>query len=518
MKWMHKEISVPDKRDSLLTSKALHSFLVLYLGLIFLWRAFAYPSLLGDDAEQVLFAQSGFLFGYHLPNPILPTWLVIISEHIFGINAASVVLVKFIFFGFIFFFQERLARVVLKNETAIIAATLSPLAIYYFAWDSVRTYTHSIMLLAAMLATVYVFYKITETKRLIWYAVFGVVIGLGLLAKYNYALFLLCFVAAALFESSYRRSLGNWAVVLSVLVALVIAGPHGLWLLDQRHLMGDVTVQKFQIQSEISWLLRSWLGMRAWGEAVISFVLPLAALLVLFFPKAFVLKQRDATDVAKPSGRLGRLMERYLLIVLVVTAGMVLASGTTRVRIHYMFLLFLLPLWAFYRIEAANYTDRALKRYIYTVLSLAMIVPVALVITFVTEPRFNKWAPLNLPYAEIAHQLRSAGFIEGTVYAHNYPYFIAGDLRLQFPNSRFLSVLYPQYMPPAHDRQGQCLVIWNSDGGVKESSVVPYAEKIFNLDSESGERGSIKVPYTNGDGRMASFSYRLWPAGSGTCR
>lgn len=509
---------VPGKIDNLLTSKALHSFLILYLGLIFLWRAFAYPSLLGDDAEQVLFAQSGFLFGYHLPNPILPTWLVIISERLFGVSAASVVLVKFIFFGVIFFFQERLARFVLKNEKAIIAATLSPLAIYYFAWDSIRTYTHSIMLLAAMLATIYVFYKITETRRLMWYAVFGIVMGLGLLAKYNYALFLLCFVAAALFDPSYRRSLSNWSVFWSVLIALIIAGPHGLWLLDQRHLMGDVTVQKFQIQNEISWLLRSWLGIRAWGEAVISFVLPLVAFLVLFFPKAFATKPRHATDAVETGERLGRLIGRYLLIVLAVTLVMVLASGTTRVRIHYMFLLFLLPLWAFYRIEAAGYTDQAFKRYICGVLGLAMIVPVALVVTFLTEPRFNKWAPLNLPYAEIAHQLRSAGFIEGTVYAHNYPYFIAGDLRLQFPNSRFLSVLYPHYNPPVRDKQGQCLVIWNSDGGVKEASVVPYAARLFDLDSVSGERGSIKVPYTNGDGRMASFSYRLWPAGSGTCR
>lgn len=509
---------MPGKIHNLLTYKALHSFLVLYLGLIFLWRAFAYPSLLGDDAEQILFAQSGFLYGYHLPNPILPTWLVIISERLFGVSAASVVLVKFIFFGIIFFFQERLARFVLKNEKAVIAATLSPLAIYYFAWDSVRTYTHSIMLLAAMLATVYVFYKITETRRLIWYALFGVVIGLGLLAKYNYALFLLCFIAAALFEPSYRRSLCSWSVFLSILVALIIAGPHGMWLLDQRHLMGAVTVQKFQIQDEISWLSRSWLGVRAWGEAVISFVLPLAAFLALLFPKAFVVKPRKATSSIEPGGKLGRLIGRYLLIVLAVTLVMVLASGTTRVRIHYMFLLFLLPLWAFYRIEAAGYTDKAFKRYIYSVLILAMIVPFALVITFVTEPRFNKWAPLNLPYAEIAHQLRLAGFIEGTVYAHNYPYFIVGDLRLQFPNSRFLSGLYPYYIPPARDQQGQCLVIWNSDGGINESSVVPYAARLFDLDSDGGERGSIKVPYTNGNGRMASFSYRLWPAGSGTCR
>ena len=248
---------MPGKIDDLLTPKIIHSFLVLYLALIFLWRAFAYPSLLGDDAEQVLFAQSGFLFGYHLPNPVLPTWLVIISEWLFGINAASVVLVKFIFFGAIFFFQERLARFILKNEKAIIAATLSPLAIYYFAWDSVRTYTHSIMLLAAMLATVYIFYKITETRQSIWYAMFGIIIGFGLLAKYNYALFLLCFLVAALFEPVYRRSLGDRWIFASIVVALIIAGPHGLWLLDQRHLMSDVTVQKFQIQNEMGWLTRS---------------------------------------------------------------------------------------------------------------------------------------------------------------------------------------------------------------------------------------------------------------------
>ncbi|MEZ5647454.1 MAG: hypothetical protein R3E60_00475 [Alphaproteobacteria bacterium] len=67
-----------------------------------------------DDAEQILFAQSGFLAGYHLPNPVLPTWLVIISEHLFRHYRSERYLIKFLFFGVIFFFQDRLAHCIYK--------------------------------------------------------------------------------------------------------------------------------------------------------------------------------------------------------------------------------------------------------------------------------------------------------------------------------------------------------------------------------------------------------------------
>ena len=80
--------------------------------------------------------------------------------------------------------------------------------------------------------------------------------------------------------------------------------------------------------------------------------------------------------------------------MLVVTAGW-FWQAEIRVRIHYMF-CYSAALWVFYQIEAANYTDRALKRYIFIVFESCNDCSIALIITFVTEPDFNKWAPLNL--------------------------------------------------------------------------------------------------------------------------
>ncbi|MEZ5647453.1 MAG: hypothetical protein R3E60_00470 [Alphaproteobacteria bacterium] len=49
--------------------------------------------------------------------------------------------------------------------------------------DSIRTYTHSIMLLAAIMATIYVFYQIHTTRRFSRYLALGFAMGLGLLAN-----------------------------------------------------------------------------------------------------------------------------------------------------------------------------------------------------------------------------------------------------------------------------------------------------------------------------------------------
>ncbi|MEZ5647452.1 MAG: hypothetical protein R3E60_00465 [Alphaproteobacteria bacterium] len=95
-------------------------------------------------------------------------------------------------------------------------------------------------------------------------------------------------------------------------------------------------------------------------------------------------------------------------------------------RIHYMFCFFRYPCGPFIGLKISD-IKTAFKAYLYG-FGLALVVPIALAVTYMVC-RANKWAPLHIPYDEIAQQLRSAGFVGGTVYAHNYPYFIAGDLK-----------------------------------------------------------------------------------------
>jgi 4-amino-4-deoxy-L-arabinose transferase-like glycosyltransferase len=86
--------------------------------------------------------------------------------------------------------------------------------------------------LACTLAAVeiYVLLKLMEGRCLLHYALFGAVAGLGLIAKYNYGLYLLALCLAAPSLPDTRQVLWDRRSWLSAIIATAIFAPHGLWL------------------------------------------------------------------------------------------------------------------------------------------------------------------------------------------------------------------------------------------------------------------------------------------------
>ena len=141
----------------------------------------------------------------------------------------------------------------------------------------------------------------------------------------------------------------------------------------------------------------------------------------------------------------GLLGVTFLIMLTVTTVG-VLALGVSRVRIHYMFLLYLFPIYFFARVQAAGTTDRAINFCATALLAFALIVPSAVVVKYFVDPLRKSKGYYHMPYADFAQQLKAAGFKKGTVIGDWLGYPLAGNLRPYFPESRFISLLDWQYI------------------------------------------------------------------------
>jgi hypothetical protein len=125
---------------------------------------------------------------------------------------------------------------------------------------------------------------------------------------------------------------------------------------------------------------------------------------------------------------------------------------------------------------------------------------------------------LNEPYDEVAGRLREAGFRGGTLVAGMGP--LGGNLRLQLPGTRVLSVESPYYVPPAVGPGGQCLLVWERG---RFARVPPdlrelLARALGGQVDEAAPPTMIEARVRHATTRTRRVAYVLLPEGTGRCR
>ena len=387
-----------------------------YIAVVFAIRVLVLPAASQDDAEQLIFAQT-LAGGYNPSQPPLYTWLIWASTQIFGVTILAVALVKFACLGLVYVFLYLAGREVFRDadEDLILAALvgLSPLALYYVAFDALFNYSNTVLLAAACSATLFALLRLKRTGGLAAYAGFGLAVGVGLMSKYSYGVFVAALILAALATEAFRARLWDRRVVLSLAIAVAVCLPHLIWLAGGGADLAAAFQARLSGVGEGGYFARVGLGLVKLGNAVISFLFPLFIVWLVLFPRAWRRLPAVPPDLTDDK----RCLEIFFAAALLIIAAGVLIFGITRVRNHYMFILLAAPLYAFIRIKASNAS--VLSRQLFT----SFLVVATLVFVIGVPVRFN-WAPqisskayFNLPYADLARQMRAAGFTGGTIVA-----------------------------------------------------------------------------------------------------
>ena len=226
-----------------------------------------------------------------------------------------------------------------------------------------------------------------------------------------------------------------------------------------------------------------------------------------------------------PGRRYFRLFGIYLLICVAAVFVLVAASGAVKVRGHYLFIFLPFPIWLFAWMQGLRPSRIARDRIALAFVLLALTGPAIMASKYISHPLGDRVAPYNLPYRDLAERLREAGFARGTLYTHDYPYTLSGNLRLYLPGVRFLGSNTPHFTPPENSISGACLLLWaKHPKSTHDGTMIATAARLFGFDSEldallaNSVLSDTEVEIAGGRGRKQGFAYRLFPDGAGTCR
>ncbi|WFR96275.1 glycosyltransferase family 39 protein [Rhizobium tumorigenes] len=427
--------------------------LAAYFCLEFVVRMLMPHSMRYDESQQAFFSQ-WLTLGYD-SQPPLYNWLQTAFVSVFGLSLAIISVVKNLVLFLIYLTYYKLARLVLADKLFAVIATLSLLTIPQLFWEAQRDLTHTVAQMVTINLFLYGVIRTLKTPSWTGYLITGVALGLGMLSKYNFALLAAATVVAVFLHPQGRARIFDKRFVVTVLIALIIFLPHGLWLLHNFDLASGRTLGIMEQDAPKSHWAKLFQGPLEFFKLAIVICLPTAVVYALVFGKGMFAS-------LKMSNEWTRFLATIFVAVAVLVLVLIFGIGMTAMRDRWLLpFLFLLPIYLCLKMEIAGLRGEDFaKRFVYIPIALMLLIPTAL-LTRVTVPGlFGTYEAYNVPYADFASQIVSTeGRTPGLVMTDDW--LPAGNLKLQFPDvpvmSRFFGNLTLPYQWTA---ERPVLLVW----------------------------------------------------------
>ncbi|RMG35321.1 MAG: hypothetical protein D6720_07375, partial [Gammaproteobacteria bacterium] len=367
-------------------------------------------------------------------------------------------LIRYAIIGLTFWLWHRVSLLLFDDPRWQVAAATSWLLIAQLGWKLHQGSTHTTLLTLALVMSLHAIVLILRRGRTRDYLYLGLAVGLGMMAKYSYAGFVLPMLLAGLAASVTRQRLLRWPMLWSLLAAVLVMLPAliSLFAPDSpvtTRLQGQTTYRLGGIVAADFSLLWQWLR----GAA--GFLAPLWVIYLVVFRSA-----PQGTDTATwvplppqagggwEGGRTVRpLLDRFHLVVLVLVVAISLFVGVEHLKARWLhpFLLFV-PFWWLLH---ARPRPRAWPVLQWTTVTLLVLAVVARLWQMTATPYVgNKPSRVTWPVMEALRQLPPA-VLQAPVLAASDT-FLAAHLRLL--TGRPVEVVPPGL--PSASRPGEILI------------------------------------------------------------
>ncbi|MEM9168327.1 MAG: glycosyltransferase family 39 protein [Pseudomonadota bacterium] len=328
---------------------------------------------------------------------------------------------------------------------------------FQIAWNYHQAFTHTTMLLAAVVAFWFALLRTVERGGVGDYIVLGAIFGLGLLSKYSFAPAGAAALLAVSSVSAARRRIMPIRAIAAAATAAVVVSPHALWILtNNADLASDAGAQ---LSSGARGAWRPITGVAAAVWAWLSFFAPPLIVLAALAPGGARARLAAATIGAAPSSRARTVLERAALFGFVgfLLAAALLGGGAAQERYATPFAvpgLFAIAA----RVVAAKPSRETVRRWGAATLAVsALVIGLRIVQGIAPRPLFCDACRQWTPYALLAQSLKAWGAGEATV--AGFTDDDAGNLRRLLPEARIVSAHLPAYAPPGgHGRA--CWFVW----------------------------------------------------------
>jgi hypothetical protein len=449
-----------------------------------------------DEAEIVVFAQT--LRGGYSEQPPLYTWMLWAVFQVTGPGHIGLAIVRGALLLALVGVTYLTARLLVADRRFAIPLAFSALLFPSYGWHAVTYLTHSLLLSVAVMANVYAVVRVIREGRTFDYLLLGAAVGLGLLAKYNFALVGLAALCAGLTISDVRWRLLNLRLVLSVGIAGLIALPHLEWLAEWWDVVMVVVRNKSNGIEELPYWEGVTSGLWALALCVVSGV---ALVLPLF---GLVTRGIQRTEQEPATAWLGR----FLAALLIAHVMLVFACGVTRFQDRWLQPLLLpLPLWYFARLTPDAIPASRIRVLKWTIAAVAVGILAGQALQIAYVDRLPGRYDMRVDYRRLARELEAAQHGQATIISWDRE--IIGNLRVHMPDA---VMWYPCGVETFEPRPGPVVVIWDDrlgdyppwgltpdlDAKYGKAQLWPTRLKTFTLYPQSP------------DGRTATlFVYRL---------
>ena len=342
-----------------------------------------------DEAEAVLSFQQ-VQPGYGTQPPLY-FWLQWLMFSLFGINLFALSVQKNLLLLCTYVAMFHTARALVGTRGAIMVAG-SLVLFPQIGWESQRDLTHSVLVTCVAALTLWCYVGLLRHRSKLRYALLGLLIGLGLQSKYNFAVFALGLAAASLLVREHRQAVWNRNGLITLATLLLSFAPHGLWLLGHLDVATGATLEKMHAH-EGSYAGNVARGLGSMASATFLFVTP------VWIVYGWIYWRHRKQAQARLDGPEARFFLWFYGAVFACITALVLSGELTSIKGRWMQpVLFLTPL-AFFVVFPALVRRTVCRSILWTAGAFALLILAGL------SARAHVGKHTQAPFAELSAQL-----------------------------------------------------------------------------------------------------------------
>ena len=428
-----------------------------------------------DQAEQLILSQT-FQFGYSAQPPLY-TYLASVLFSLTGPGLAPLLGLKVLLLstliGLLMALGVQFNFTTRQHLVAVAGVVFLPNLI----WAAQKDLTHSVLATTVAAATLLQVVRTQRSPMTVNYVFLGLLVGLGLISKYNFVLFLSALILAVLSVPRYRLLLTNWRILVSLFVLCIVSVPHAVWALGH-----------YDIAASSAHKLHAGTGSHFAGFAdaaysAVSFLTPLWFFSIILISTT---SKGRSLEVARTED--GKLLINLLVATMFVVLMFVMLTGAQQIRVRwYQPLLFHVPLL----VALIAMPSKARPGYWYLGLGavFAILISIALPARTMLAEKFNESSRPNMPYPAIIKSISEAA---------GEPAFILAETNLLGGNARAVfrkaKIRVPTYAIESDSITGHGIVLCETRNCESERGR-DWLKRVYAIDTGALVFDKIERPY-----------------------
>jgi 4-amino-4-deoxy-L-arabinose transferase-like glycosyltransferase len=340
-----------------------------------------------------------------------------------------------------------------------------------FAWHMHQGFTHTILLGFGIILSLHALLSLKENSSIKNYLYFGLALGIGLMAKYSFLLFIIPLLISAATVASFRKIIINQKILLSIGIFILIIGPHAYWLTQHYQEIFLSIDQKLKVTSD-NLLVDRIRSVGQFAGAAIAFVVPFSLIFIInSWRKIFNIDKQTSKDDSS------LLLNRFYLIILVSVILLAIFVSMPHFKVRWFHpLMMIFPLWMLARIERKTILSKPIMRWFSGITIIFTVLILSIRIAQVTVgPEFGQYGRLNRPIIETFDKLPTSA-IEGSI-IKTRDGFIGSHLLSHYQKHNVL-IKDRSFRKEHYENSTQCLWLWDDD--------TPYTVPNINHTIKSG--------------------------------